>query len=123
MADGRALRIRKPMKGNSPEDAQLEKLRANFKRIERREWWLWAAARPYGLESQRLGSIAKLWAAKWLILTGAFQRNCRAARTPTCKLSPAGCACVRVGTLLIDVADHGCGSKPTSDRSGRKSRH
>jgi PAS domain S-box-containing protein len=44
VADGRALRIRRPIKGNSPQDAQLEKLRTNFKRIERREWWLWAAA-------------------------------------------------------------------------------
>src|SRR5216684_2825777 len=27
-----------------PEDAQRRNLRANFRRIERREWWLWATA-------------------------------------------------------------------------------
>jgi two-component system, cell cycle sensor histidine kinase and response regulator CckA len=28
----------------APEDARTKDLRANFRRIERREWWLWAAA-------------------------------------------------------------------------------
>jgi two-component system cell cycle sensor histidine kinase/response regulator CckA len=32
----------KPARGN--EDARVKVLRANFRRIERREWWLWAAA-------------------------------------------------------------------------------
>jgi two-component system, cell cycle sensor histidine kinase and response regulator CckA len=38
------LRLQKPKNGGRTDDAQTRTLRANFRRIERREWWLWAAA-------------------------------------------------------------------------------
>ena len=40
----RALRLGKPTTGNLAADTQTKALRASFRRIERREWWLWAAA-------------------------------------------------------------------------------
>ena len=38
------MRLRKPKTVGELGDAQAKALRANFRRIERREWWLWAAA-------------------------------------------------------------------------------
>jgi two-component system cell cycle sensor histidine kinase/response regulator CckA len=38
------LRPHKPKTVGEPGDAQTKALRAKFRRIERREWWLWAAA-------------------------------------------------------------------------------
>jgi PAS domain S-box-containing protein len=38
------LRLRKSIAVSESGDAQTKALRANFRRIERREWWLWAAA-------------------------------------------------------------------------------
>ncbi len=36
--------MHKPKTAGEPEEAQARVLRNNFRRIERREWWLWAAA-------------------------------------------------------------------------------
>jgi PAS domain S-box-containing protein len=36
--------LRKPTSTSKPEGERIKALRANFRRIERREWWLWAAA-------------------------------------------------------------------------------
>jgi PAS domain S-box-containing protein len=38
------LRLHKPKAVSKPEYEKSKVLRANFRRIERREWWLWAAA-------------------------------------------------------------------------------
>src|SRR5579863_4809026 len=38
------LQSHQPKTAGHPEDAQTTALRVNFRRIERREWWLWAAA-------------------------------------------------------------------------------
>ena len=38
------MRLHKTKSGGERGDAQAKVLRANFRRIERREWWLWAAA-------------------------------------------------------------------------------
>ena len=38
------MRLQKPKTVGELGDAQAKALRANFRRIERREWWLWAAA-------------------------------------------------------------------------------
>ncbi|HEY6946189.1 MAG TPA: hypothetical protein VI431_13700, partial [Candidatus Acidoferrum sp.] len=38
------MRFHKTKPGSERADGQAKVLRANFRRIERREWWLWAAA-------------------------------------------------------------------------------
>lgn len=38
------MRLHRPKPAGEPGGAQTKVLRANFRRIERREWWLWAAA-------------------------------------------------------------------------------
>ena len=38
------MRLQKPKTVGKPDEAETRALRANFRRIERREWWLWAAA-------------------------------------------------------------------------------
>jgi two-component system cell cycle sensor histidine kinase/response regulator CckA len=38
------LRLHEPISAGYPKDAHLSAVRVNFRRLERQEWWLWAAA-------------------------------------------------------------------------------
>jgi len=57
------IAMHKPKTAGKTGDAQSKALRANFRRIERREWWLWAAAAivtlllTFGLASFLLPSV------------------------------------------------------------------